>query len=245
MPERVALVTGASQGIGRAIAVELAAVGMSVACAARSREKVEAVAAEIAAGGGRALAVPMDVAEPAQIEAGLRLVLERLGKCDVLVNNAGITRDQLLLRMKRADWDAVLATNLTAAFLLAQAVLPGMVRQRWGRIINVASVVALSGNPGQTNYAAAKAGLIGLTKSLALEVASRQITVNAVAPGFVATGMTEMLGEKVREQLLERIPLGRIGHAAEVAAAVRFLSSESASYITGETLSVNGGLYLA
>ena len=245
MSTRAALVTGASQGIGRAIALALASDGIRVALAARSREKLDALAAEIAAAGGQALAVSMDVAVESEIRAGIQAAQAHFGSLDILVNNAGITRDQLALRMKRDDWDAVLATNLTAAFVAAQAVLPGMVRQRWGRIINVTSVVALSGNPGQANYVAAKAGLTGLTKSLALEVASRSITVNAVAPGFISTAMTAGLGEKVAESLLARIPMGRIGNPEEVAAAVRFLASDAASYITGETLSINGGLYLS
>ncbi|HUX68291.1 MAG TPA: 3-oxoacyl-[acyl-carrier-protein] reductase [Terriglobales bacterium] len=244
-PGRVALVTGASQGIGRAIALRLAADGCRLALAARSRDKLEAVAAEIAAAGGAALVLPLDVAQEAEIKAGVKQAAAHFGQIDILVNNAGITRDQLLLRMKREDWEAVLATNLTAAFLFCQAALPGMIRQRWGRIINIASVVGQSGNPGQANYVASKAGLIGLTKSLALEVASRQVTVNAVAPGFIATAMTAGLGEATTAQLLQRIPLGRIGAEAEVAAAVAFLASEGASYITGHTLAVNGGLYLA
>src|SRR6185437_10714235 len=242
---RAAFITGASQGIGRAIALALAADGIRVALAARNREKLDALAADIAAAGGHALAVPMDVSVEAEIRAGVQAAQAHFGSLDILVNNAGITRDQLALRMKRDDWDAVLATNLTAAFVAAQAVLPAMVRQRWGRIINITSVVGQSGNPGQANYVAAKAGLIGLTKSLALEVASRSITVNAVAPGFISTAMTSALGEKVTESLLSRIPLGRIGNPEEVAAAVRFLASDAASYITGETLSVNGGLYLS
>jgi len=242
---RAAFITGASQGIGRAIALALAADGIRVALAARNREKLDALAADIAAAGGHALAVPVDVSVEAEIRAGVQAAQAHFGSLDILVNNAGITRDQLALRMKRDDWDAVLATNLTAAFVAAQAVLPAMVRQRWGRIINITSVVGQSGNPGQANYVAAKAGLIGLTKSLALEVASRSITVNAVAPGFISTAMTSALGEKVTESLLSRIPLGRIGNPEEVAAAVRFLASDAASYITGETLSVNGGLYLS
>ncbi len=245
MPEHVALVTGASQGIGRAIALALAADGCAVACAARNPDKLAAVVAEIEAAGAKALTVPMDVADEAQVKAGVQQVIAQLGKCDILVNNAGMTRDQLLLRMKKSDWDAVLATDLTGAFLTSQAVLPGMVRARWGRIINIASVVAQSGNPGQTNYVAAKAGLIGFTKALALEIASRQITVNAVAPGFIATAMTASLGDKVQEALLARVPLGRMGSEADIAAAVSFLASDRAAYITGETLAVNGGLYLA
>lgn len=242
--DHVALVTGASQGIGRAVALALAEAGAAVVCAARSREKLEAVAAEIAAAGGRALALEMDMTSEESIKAGVKQAAAHCGKLDILVNNAGLTRDQLALRMSRADWDIVIQTNLTAAFLCSQAVLAGMVRGRWGRIINISSVVGLSGNPGQANYVASKAGLIGLTKSLALEVASRNITVNAVAPGFIATAMTAALPEAAQAKLLERIPMGRIGGEAEVASAVRFLASEAASYITGETISVNGGLYL-
>ncbi len=241
---RAALVTGASQGIGRAVALALAADGVKLALAARQKDKLDALAAEIAAAGGEALPLAVDVTQDAELKAAVQQAQKHFGSLDILVNNAGITRDQLALRMKREDWDAVLATNLTAAFVAIQAVLPGMVRQRWGRIVNIASVVAESGNSGQANYVAAKAGLIGLTKSLALEVASRQITVNAVAPGYIATAMTASLGEKAGERLLEHIPLGRIGAAEEVAAAVRFLAGESASYITGQTLDVNGGLYL-
>ena len=249
MPEtvtpHVALVTGASQGIGRAIALALAQDGATVVCAARNREKLQAVAAEITAASGRALVLEMDMTSEESIKSGVKQVLAQFGKLDILVNNAGLTRDQLAMRMSRADWDVVIQTNLTAAFLLSQAVLPGMIRGRWGRMVNIASVVGLSGNPGQANYVASKAGLIGLTKSLALEVASRNITVNAVAPGFIATAMTAALPEAAQTKLLDRIPLGRIGSEAEVAAAVRFLASEAASYITGETLSVNGGLYLS
>ena len=241
MPQRTALITGASQGIGRATALALAQAGCRVGAAARNRGKLDVLVAEITAAGGQVVALEMDVTREDQIRAGIA----QLGTVDILVNNAGITRDQLSLRMKREDWDAVLAANLTAAFVTSQAVLPGMIRQRWGRIVNVASVVAQSGNPGQANYVASKAGLIGLTKSLALEVASRNVTVNAVAPGFIATAMTAGLGEKVTEKLLERIPMGRIGSDAEVAAAIRFLAGEDAGYITGHTLAVNGGLYLA
>lgn len=241
MPTRTALVTGASQGIGRATALALAHAGCRVGVAARSRDKLELLVAEITAAGGQAQALEVDVTRDDQIRAAVA----QLGTVDILVNNAGLTRDQLSLRMRREDWDAVLAANLTAAFVACQAVLPGMIRQRWGRIINVTSVVGQSGNPGQANYVASKAGLIGLTKSLALEVASRNVTVNAVAPGFIATAMTASLGEKVTEKLLERIPMGRIGTDAEVAAAIRFLAGEDATYITGHTLAVNGGLYLA
>lgn len=241
----IAFVTGASQGIGRAVALALARAGARVALAARQRDKLENVAGEIAAAGGEALAVEMDALQEQSIREAIGQVQTRLGRIDILVNNAGITRDQLALRMKRADWDAVLGTNLTAAFLCCQAVLPAMVRQRWGRIINIASVVGQSGNAGQANYVAAKAGMIGMTKALALEVASRQITVNAVAPGFIATAMTEALGEETGKKLLERIPMGRVGTVDEVAAAVAFLASPAAGYITGHTLAVNGGLYLS
>ena len=240
---RVALVTGASQGIGRAVALALAARG-PVVLAARNQERLEAVAAEIAAAGGEALALPLDVTREADIAPALQQAAARFGRVDILINNAGITRDQLLLRMRREDWDAVLGANLTAAFLLAKAVLPAMIRQHWGRVINISSVVAQTGNPGQANYVASKAGLLGFPRSLALEVASRQVTVNAVAPGFIATAMTAALGEAAAEKLIERIPLGRMGAPADVAAAVAFLASEEAGYITGQTLSVNGGLYL-
>lgn len=242
---RVALVTGASQGIGRAIAQRLAAGGIRVVLAARNRTALEQAAALITTAGGDALPLPLDLLNETEIRAGVQQAIAHFGRLDILVNNAGITRDNLLLRMKREEWDAVVATNLSAAFLCCQAVLPGMIRQRWGRIINISSVVGQSGNPGQANYVASKAGLIGLTKSLALEMASRQITVNAVAPGFIATAMTAALNEKQQAALLERIPLGRIGHEADVAAAVAFLAGDGAGYITGQTLAVNGGLYLA
>ena len=240
----VALVTGASQGIGRAIALALAEKGAALALAARNQEKLEAVAREVEALGARALPVVMDVTDEASIRAGIKQASEHFGFVDILVNNAGITRDQLALRIKREDWDAVLQTNLTSAFIASQAVLQGMVRRRWGRIINITSIVGQTGNPGQANYVASKAGLIGLTKSLALEVASRQITVNAVAPGFIATAMTDALGETTAAKLIERIPLGRIGTDRDIAAAVRFLASEEAAYITGQVLNVNGGMYL-
>ena len=240
----VALVTGASQGIGRATALALAEKGAAVVLAARNKEKLEAVAHEAEALGARALPLVMDVADEASIRAGIKQAAEHFGFVDILVNNAGITRDQLALRLKREDWDAVLQTNLTSAFIASQAVLAGMVRRRWGRIINISSIVGQTGNPGQANYVSSKAGLIGLTKSLALEVASRQITVNAVAPGFIATSMTDALGEATAAKLIERIPLGRIGTDREIATAVRFLASEDAAYITGQVLNVNGGMYL-
>lgn len=242
LKDRVALVTGASQGIGRATALALSKAGARVAVAARSAEKLAAVAAEIAAAGGEALAVAMDVADPDQVKAGFRLTLERFGKLDILVNNAAITRDGLAVRMKPEDWDAVLRTNLTGAHFCAQQALAVMMRARYGRIINVTSVVAENGNAGQVNYVAAKAGLIGLTRALAVEMASRKITVNAVAPGFIVSPMTDPLPQKVKDELLARIPLGRMGTDAEVAAAIVFLASEEAGYITGAVLDVNGGM---
>ncbi len=242
---KVALVTGASQGIGRATALALARAGARVAAAARNAEKLAAVVAEIGSAGGEALAVPIDVADAAQVKAGFQQVLNRFGRLDILVNNAGITRDGLVVRMKPEDWEVVLRTNLTGALLCTQQALAVMLRQRWGRIINVSSVVAQMGNAGQANYVAAKAGLIGLTKAIAVEVASRNITVNAVAPGFIATAMTEPLPEQVKADLLARIPLGRMGTDTEVAAAIVFLASEEAGYITGHVLDVNGGLYMA
>lgn len=239
---RVALVTGASQGIGRATALALSAAGARVALAARNAEKLAAVAQEIAAAGAEALPVQMDVAEAEQIKQGIRRVHEHFGRLDILVNNAAITRDALAVRMKPEDWEAVLRTNLTAAHVAIQQALILMLRQRFGRIINVASVVAETGNAGQANYVAAKAGLIGLTRAIALEVATRSITANAVAPGFIASPMTDVLPEKVKEALLQRIPAGRMGQDAEVAAAIVFLASDQAAYITGHVLDVNGGL---
>jgi len=245
LKDRVALVTGASQGIGRATALALASSGARVAAAARNAAKLAAVVSEISAAGGEALAVQMDVAEAEQVKAGFRQALDRFGKLDILVNNAAITRDGLAVRMKADDWDSVLRTNLTGAHLCIQQALGTMLRQRYGRIINVTSVVAEAGNAGQANYVSAKAGLIGLTKAIAVEVASRNITVNAVAPGFIATPMTDPLPQNVKEQMLARIPLGRMGSDAEVAAAIVFLASEEAGYITGHVLDVNGGMYMA
>ncbi|HVW04711.1 MAG TPA: 3-oxoacyl-[acyl-carrier-protein] reductase [Vicinamibacterales bacterium] len=243
MDGRVALVTGASRGIGRAIAVKLAGAGATVVAAARGTNAAGTVG-EIASHGGRAEAIALDVTDDAAVAAAIAGILERHGKIDILVNNAGITRDQLVLRMKRDDWDAVLATNLTAAYTCAQAVLKPMVKQRYGRIVNVTSVVGQSGNAGQANYAASKAGLIGLTKSLALEVASRNITVNAVAPGLIDTDMTRAISGGAHDDWAARIPLKRIGSSDDVAAAVAFLASDAASYITGQVLAVNGGMYM-
>ena len=242
---KVALVTGASQGIGRATALALARAGAQVAACARNVEKLSAVTSEISAAGGEALAVAMDVADPAQVQAVFRQTLDRFGKLHILVNNAGITRDMLALRMKPEDWEVVLRTNLTGAYLCIQQALGAMLRQRWGRIINVTSVVSQAGNAGQANYIASKAGLIGLTKAIAAEVGSRSITVNAVAPGFIVTPMTDPLPQKVKDELAARIPLGRLGAPEEVAAAIIFLSSDEAGYITGQILGVNGGMYMA
>ncbi|HEY4580785.1 MAG TPA: 3-oxoacyl-[acyl-carrier-protein] reductase [Candidatus Acidoferrales bacterium] len=242
LKDRVALVTGASQGIGRATSLALAAAGARVIVAARNREKLAAVAQEIEAAGGQALAVGMDVADAEQVKAGFRQGVERFGRLDILVNNAAITRDGLAVRMKPDDWESVLRTNLTGAHLCIQQALAVMLRQRRGRIINISSVVAETGNAGQANYVAAKAGLIGLTRAIAAEVASRSITVNAVAPGFIVSPMTDALPQKVKEELVARIPLGRMGQDAEVAAAIVFLASDEAGYVTGHVLDVNGGM---
>ena len=245
LKDRIALVTGASQGIGRATALALAQAGAKVACAARNPAKLATVVTEITAAGGEAIAVPMDVAESEQIKTGFKQVLERFGRLDILVNNAAIARDGLAVRMKLEDWETVLRTNLTGAHICIQQALAVMMRQRSGRIINVASIVAQTGNAGQANYVAAKAGLIGLTKAIAVEIASRNITVNAVAPGFIATPMTDPLPDKVKEELNARIPLGRMGKDVDVAAAIVFLASDEAGYITGHVLDVNGGMYMA
>ncbi|HEV2462564.1 MAG TPA: 3-oxoacyl-[acyl-carrier-protein] reductase [Acidobacteriaceae bacterium] len=241
---RTALVTGASQGIGRACALKLAKAGARVALAARNQAKLEEVAAEIRSGGGTAEIFAIDVAGEESIKNGAKAVLASMGTIDILVNNAGITKDTLLLRMKRADWDDVLATNLTGTFLLTQALLSPMVKARWGRIINISSVVGETGQAGQANYAASKAGLIGLTKSLARELASRGITANAVAPGYIETAMTAVLDEKQRGAMLAYIPLGRAGTDEDIANAVAFLASNEAAYITGHVLDVNGGMYM-
>jgi 3-oxoacyl-[acyl-carrier protein] reductase len=239
---RVALVTGASRGIGRAIARALADRGALVVAVARG-ENATAVAGEIAAAGGRAEAIALDVTDEAAAAAAVSGVVARHGRLDILVSNAGIARDQLMLRMKRADWDDVIATNHTAAFTLCQAALRPMVKQRSGRIVAISSVVGQMGNAGQANYAASKAGLIGFCKSLAREVGSRNVTVNVVAPGFVDTDMTKAIAEGAQAQWIAQIPLGRLGTPDDIASAVCFLASDEAAYITGQILAVNGGMY--
>jgi 3-oxoacyl-[acyl-carrier protein] reductase len=245
LKDKVAIITGASQGIGRDTALALAAAGAKVAVAARNEEKLASLVQEISAAGGEGFAVKMDVADGEQVKSGFKKVIEKFGRLDILVNNAAITRDGLAVRMKPEDWDAVLRTNLTGAHYCIQQALSTMMRARAGRIINIASVVAQMGNAGQANYVAAKGGLIGLTKAIAMEIASRSVTVNAVAPGFIETPMTEVLPDKVKEDMKTRIPLGRMGTPREVAAAIVFLASDEAGYITGHVLDVNGGLYLA
>jgi 3-oxoacyl-[acyl-carrier protein] reductase len=240
---KVAVVTGASRGIGRTIAIRLATQGAVVIAAARG-DNAAATAAEIVGAGGKAESATLDVTDAVSIESAIARVLERHGRIDVLVNNAGITRDQLMLRMKRDDWDQVIATNLTSAFSCVQAVVKPMVKQRSGRIVSISSVVGQMGNAGQANYAAAKAGLIGFSKALARELASRNITVNVVAPGLIETDMTRALAEKTHVDWASQIPAGRIGTPDDVAAAVSFLASDEASYITGHVLAVNGGMYM-
>ena len=241
---RIALVTGASQGIGRACALELAKAGATVVVAARNEIKLAEAVAEIEAAGGQAAAIPIDVASEESIKAGAKAILERFGKVEILVNNAGITRDDLVLRMKRSDWDDVISTNLTGAFLLTQAVLRAMLKNRWGRIVNISSVVGRTGQAGQVNYAATKAGLIGMTQSLAREVAARGITVNAVAPGYIETPMTAVLTPEQTAAMMAAIPLGRAGTEADIANAVIYLASEGAGYVTGAVLDVNGGMFM-
>jgi 3-oxoacyl-[acyl-carrier protein] reductase len=241
---RVAFVTGASQGIGRICAIRLAKEGASVAAAARNQEKLNQLVEEITAAGGNAVAFALDVADEEQVKARVKAAIAQFGKIDILVNNAGITRDQLVMRMKRADWDAVLETNLTSAYVCIQQVIGSMLKQRWGRIINITSVFGQMGQAGQANYAASKAGLIGLTMAIAREVGSRNITCNAVAPGFIETAMTAALGDDFKQNAVKQIPLGRVGTSDDVASAVAFLASDEASYITGHVLNVNGGMLM-
>src|SRR5208282_823665 len=241
---RVALVTGASQGIGHACALALAREGASVAAAARNRQKLDELVTEITAAGGKAAAFVIDVADEEQVKSAFKSALAQFGKIDILVNNAGITRDQLVMRMKRADWDSVLNTNLTSAYLCIQQAMASMLKQRWGRIINITSVFGQMGQAGQANYASSKAGLIGLTMAIAREVGSRNITCNAVAPGFIETAMTSVLSEEFRQNAVKQIPLGRVGQPEDIANAVCFLASDDASYITGHVLSVNGGMLM-
>jgi 3-oxoacyl-[acyl-carrier protein] reductase len=241
---RVALVTGASQGIGHACALSLAREGATVAVAARNQQKLDELVAQITNAGGKAAAFSMDVADEDQVKSGIKQAIAQFGKIDILINNAGITRDQLVMRMKRADWDAVLNTNLTSAYLCIQQVIGSMLKQRWGRIINITSIMGQTGQAGQANYAASKAGLIGLTMAMAREVASRNITVNAVSPGFIETSMTAVLNEELKQNMTKNIPLGRAGSPEDIASAVNFLASEEASYITGHVLNVNGGLLM-
>ena len=244
LKDKVAIVTGASQGIGRATALALAEAGARVAVAARNTEKLAALDVEIQAAGGTALVVPMSVADAGEVKAGFQQVLAKFGRLDILVNNAAITRDTLALRMKLEDWDAVLRTNLTGAYLCIQQALGAMLKQRSGRIINISSVVAETGNAGQANYIASKAGLIGLTRAIAVEVASRNITVNAIAPGFIETPMTDPLPQELKDKMKSLIPLGRFGTDRDIAAAIAFLASDEAAYITGQVLDVNGGMHM-
>jgi 3-oxoacyl-[acyl-carrier protein] reductase len=241
---RIAFVTGASQGIGRACALKLATAGAAVAVAARNQEKLNELVNEITANGGNAAAFALDVTDEVQVKSAIRSAIAQFGKIDILVNNAGITRDQLVMRMKRPDWDAVLQTNLTSAYLCIQQVTGSMLKQRWGRIINITSVFGQMGQAGQANYSASKAGLIGLTMAIARELGSRNITCNAVAPGFIETAMTEALGDEFKQNSAKQIPLGRVGTPADVASAVAFLASDEASYITGHVLDVNGGMLM-
>jgi 3-oxoacyl-[acyl-carrier protein] reductase len=245
LEHKLALVSGASRGIGRAIARELGRRGASVIGTATTAAGADAISQDLQERGIGGRGISLDLTIPEAVEAALKLITAEFGSPTILVNNAGITRDNLLLRMKEEEWDAVLATDLSSVYRLSKAVLRGMLKARWGRIVNITSVIGATGNSGQSNYAAAKAGLIGFTKSLAQEVGSRGITVNAVAPGFIDTDMTRALPEAQRNALIEKIPLNRLGETQDIANAVAFLVSDEAAYITGETLHVNGGLYMS
>jgi 3-oxoacyl-[acyl-carrier protein] reductase len=242
--DKVVFITGGSQGIGKACALVLAEAGASIAVGSRNLEKLQGTVQDVEALGQKSLAVKVDVSDPLQVKAAFAEILQQLGRIDILVNNAGMTKDTLLLRMKKEEWDSVLQTNLTGIFLCTQEAIKNMLRQKYGRIVNISSVVGIMGNSGQANYVASKAGIIGFTKSIAQEVASRNITVNALAPGFIDTPMTENLPAATRAKLLERIPLGRMGTDREIAYGVKFLASEEAAYITGHVLHINGGLYM-
>jgi 3-oxoacyl-[acyl-carrier protein] reductase len=244
MSTRTALITGASRGIGRACVEALASAGYRIVLAARSLDRLEETAGAVRAAGREAFVIEIDVSNAESIASGISRASKEFGRIEILVNNAGITKDSLAVRMKQADWEIVLQTNLSGSFYVIQQVLPGMMRERWGRIVNISSVVGEMGNPGQANYVASKAGLIGLTKSLAQEVGSRNITVNAIAPGFIETEMTQGLSAELKQKLLEETPLKRIGAAQDVASAVKFLVSDDASFITGHVLDVNGGIYM-
>jgi 3-oxoacyl-[acyl-carrier protein] reductase len=241
---RTALVTGASRGIGRAIALALAKTGLKIVVASNEPENNDKVVAEIREAGGEAFPIFVNMMSAESIKEAFTAAAAQCGRIDILVNNAGVTKDGLAMRMKKDDWDFVLSINLTGAFLAAQQVLPGMIKERWGRIVNIASVVGQSGNPGQANYVSSKAGVIGLTKALAQEVGSRNVTVNAIAPGFIETDMTAKLTPEQREAMLAKVPLKRGGLPEDIAAAVKFLASDDASYITGHVLNVNGGMYM-
>jgi 3-oxoacyl-[acyl-carrier protein] reductase len=241
---KVSVVTGASRGIGRSIATALAAQGATVVAAARDEAKLAEVVREIEGKGGKAMAVTLNVSDPASVDATFARILETHGRIDHLINNAGITRDNLILRMKAEEWQDVITTNLSSCFYCTQAVMKPMLKQRSGRIVNVTSVVGLTGNAGQANYAASKAGIVGFTKSVAREIASRGITVNAIAPGFIDTDMTSAMTDKAKEAVIGSIPLGRVGRPEDIAAAVTFLVSDAAGYITGQVLGVDGGFHM-